>query len=221
MKIICISASNTKLIGTNSTSTKVCEMIKEKIEKEGNGAQAEVIPLMDYDLKNCFFCGDCRYNGLCVHDREFNRLQSKIADADGVFIVLPHYSPIPSKLLMVFEKINEILYGGWINDPEFQSSLNNKPVALIGHGGMAEEEQTLRYYHDHLITPVSDTLKSLSYQIVKNDDSYPNGAVFGLKDEGCLQTVEHEVFPRIIQDWQAIETRISSLIKNLLEKLNK
>lgn len=221
MKIICISASNTKVKGTGSTSTRVCEMIREKLYKSDQNIEAEVIPLMDYDLKNCIFCGDCRKSGLCVHDRDFNRLQGKIAEADGIFLVLPHYSPIPSKLLMVFEKINEILYAGWINDPEFHSKLNNKPIALIGHGGMVEEEETLRYYHDHLITPVANTLNSLSYQLVKYNDSYPNGAVFGLKDEHCLQNVENEVFPRILQDWTAIDERIEPLVANLMQKLNK
>lgn len=217
MKIACISASNTKLIGDKSTSTRVCNLIKETILKDSKeNISVEVLPLMDYDIKPCILCGACFKSGSCTQDEEFNRLLSKLLEANGVFLVVPHYSPIPAKLIMVFEKINEILYARWLDDPKYQSPLSNKPVGIIGHGGMAENEKTLRYYHDHLITPVANTLKSLSFNIIKLNESFPNGTAFGLKDNSCLKKVEKSIFPEIIQDWSAIEERIKPLIASVI-----
>jgi hypothetical protein len=118
------------------------------------------------------------------------------------------------------EKINEILYAGWINDPDYRSPLYNKPVGLIGHGGRVEDEETLRYYHDRLITPVADTLKALSFRIVKFSDAYENGAVFGLKDDTCITTAENAVFPEILQDWAKIHERIEPLIDKVLQEMD-
>lgn len=219
MKIICISASNTKLIGDKSTSTRVCNLIKETIMDSRKDISVDVVPLMDYDIKPCILCGACYKNGSCTQDEGFNRLLSKLEECQGIFLVVPHYSPIPSKLIMIFEKINEILYAGWINNPEYQSPINNKPVGIIGHGGMAENENTLKHYHDHLVTPIANTLKSLSYNVIKLNESFPNGAVFGLKDDSCIKKIEHSIFPEIIQDWPAIEERIKPLIANLMKEI--
>ncbi len=221
MKIVCISASNTKMMGSNSTSTRVCSVIQEKLITDVRKIETEVVPLMDYELKSCFFCGSCLKNGQCSNDREFNRLQEKLVAADGIFIVIPHYSPIPSKLLMILEKINEIVYSGWLKNSGYCSPYQNKPVALIGHGGMVEEDTTLQHYHNHLVTPVADTLRSLSFDVIKYNDIFPNGAVFGLKDASCIKTVENAIFPDIIQDWPKIEKRITPLIENMLLTIDK
>jgi len=221
MKITCISASNTKLIGDKSTSTKVCNLIKETILKDYNeNISVDVVPLMDYDIKPCILCGACLESKSCVEDEEFNRLLSKLIDSQGIFVVVPHYSPIPAKLIMVFEKINEINYASWANDPEYKSPFNNKPVGIIGHGGMAENEKVLNYYHEHLITPVAYAMRSLYFNVIKQDDSFPNGAAFGLKDNSCIKKVENSVFPEIIQDWSTIEERIKPLIANVMKEIN-
>ena len=222
MKITCISASNTKQKGTNSTSTKVCYLAKDLILTDNEGdIEVEVIPLMDYDITPCILCGDCYKSSKCLYDEDFNELLTKLQDSQAGFIVVPHYSPIPAKLIMVFEKINEILYASWINDSKYQSPLKNMPVGIIGHGGMTETNDSLKYYHDHLITPVATTLKSLSFKIIGLNERFPNGAVFGLKDDSCLRKVEGLVFPEIIQDWPKIEERIKPLIINVFKEINK
>ena len=220
MIITCIAASNTKLIGENSTSVKVCHLIEEMVKNNEETASVEVIPLMDYDITTCILCGACYKSSSCVRDDEFNRLFSKIIESEGIFLVVPHYSPIPAKLIMVFEKINEILYASWVNDPQFASPLMNIKVGVIGHGGMPENEEALKYYHENLVTPVANTMKSLSFQIVGLNESFPNGAVFGLKDETCLETVDGAIFPHIVQDWATIKERIKPLVVNMIQEIH-
>ncbi len=218
MRIACISAANTRLRDDKSTSVAVCTMIKEMIEDENSTeASVEIIPLRDYDFKSCILCGQCSRSGLCAYDSEFNRLLNTITDVQIVFLVVPHYSPIPSKLLMIFEKINEITYAGWLNDPTYQPPFQDIPVGIIGHGGMVEQEESLRYYHDRLVTPIADTLRALGFRVIGPDDRFPNGVVFGLKDDTCLQKKEGSIFPEILQDWPRIRKSIRPLIANIMK----
>lgn len=220
MRIACVSASNTKLSGDKSTSINVCNKIKDIILSETKEEVfIDIIPLKDYDIKSCVLCGACNKNGNCIYDEDFNKLLKVLEDSQGIFLVVPHYSPIPAKLIMIFEKINEITYAGWLNDPKYQSSFYNKPVGIIGHGGMVETKESLKYYHDHLVTPVAQTLKALSFNIIKLNDDFPNGATFGLQDDFCLKKVDNSIFPDIIQDWTMIEERIKPIVMNVIESL--
>lgn len=212
MEIVCISASNTPNMGENSTSTRVCELIKKIVISESPASVTEVIPLMNQRIKFCMLCGDCSEDGLCPYDNDFNNVYAKLKEADVCFFVVPHYTPIPSKLLAVFEKINEILYAQSIHIPQFQSPFLYKRAAVIGHGGSAESREVLQRYHDSLITPVANTLSSFGFSIVGFNEDFPLGAPFGLKDETCVQPSEGSVFPETIQSWKLIESRIRPLV---------
>jgi multimeric flavodoxin WrbA len=216
MKILCISAANTVFMGGNSASIKVCNLIKKIVEEEQIQASTEIVSLVNYDLKFCRLCGDCCKDSKCKYDAAFNELFSKINDADVFFFVVPHYSPIPSKLLALFEKINEIIYASWSKDNDYTASFLNKPVGIIGHGGMPENEKILKYYHNNLITPVSNTLKSLSFRVIGLNEEYINGIAFGLENENCLVDSKDSVFPDILHNWDRIEERIKPLIKKVV-----
>jgi multimeric flavodoxin WrbA len=220
MKVVCISAANTKLMGKNSTSIKVCELIKDIIKKDHrDDAVVDTIALVDYELKPCVLCGNCVHTRACIYDEYFNNVLEQLSKADAVFFVVPHYSPIPSKMVILFEKLNEIAYGSWLNNTGYVLPFGGKPVGIIGHGGMAEKDEVLKYYHDSLITPVANTLKSLSFNVVGLDEVYTNGAPFGLKDENCLKKVDGSIFPEIIQDYDLIKDRIQPMIENVTKKV--
>lgn len=219
MKIACISASNTYSKGCESTSTMLCDLIGQLIKRDHDTNTAiAVVPLVDYDIKSCRLCGACAKDGQCIYDEDFNKVLFEISAADAVFWVVPHYSPIPSKLLAVFEKINEIVYANWLINTEYKAPIANKPTGIIGHGGMVENEKVLKYYHDNLITPVANTLRSLSFNVIGLEGSFKNGVAFGLKDEGCIKTVPNAVFPEIIQDWAHIEYRVSPLVEKVIKE---
>ncbi|MBP1755079.1 MAG: hypothetical protein H6Q59_1477 [Firmicutes bacterium] len=219
MKLLCISASNTQSMGALSTSTKVGYLIQNIVNKEHENISVEVIALSDYDLKVCRLCGACSDSGRCSSDTAFNQLLTKIEAADGIFFIVPHYSPIPAKLIMIFEKINEIMYAGWLNKPEFKASWDGLPVAIIGHGGMVETADNLRYYHDQLVATVAKTLRSFSFLTIGLNEDYLDGACFGLQDDSCIRTREDAVFPDIIQDFTKVEQRIEPLVWKMILKI--
>lgn len=222
MQITCISASNTKLMGARSTSTKVCGLISDIIHKNyAEDLQVNIISLMDYDLKPCILCGSCSESSTCSYDNAFNSIYSQLSGSDGIFFVVPHYSPIPSKLLIMLEKLNEFAYAGWLKDQNFVSPLSNIPVGIIGHGGCSETKEVLKYYHDNLISPVAKTLEALSLRIVGLNEEYTSGVPFGLKDSNCLKPSPNSIFPDIIQDFEMIQKRIEPLVGNVMDKINK
>jgi multimeric flavodoxin WrbA len=217
MKILCISASNTKNMGHNSTSTRVCRVISEIIKKDyDSNTDISIIQLSEYNLTACNLCGNCSTTNKCIYDPSFNHLLDKLSEADCIFWVVPHYSPIPSKLIMIFEKINEISYAAWLNNPEYKTPFYNKITAIIGHGGMVESPNILKYYHDKLITPVADTLTSLSFRVIPANDEFSKGIAFGLMNENCLKKSNENVFPDIVQDFELIRERVKPLIKNVM-----
>lgn len=221
MKIACISASNSRKENDKSTSDKVCRMIRDIASEEVEGEiKTELIFLKNYSTKPCKLCGACYLDGLCPYDEDFNKLLKSLENVQGVFMVVPHYSPIPSKLLMILEKLNEISYAGWINNPDYQSPFYKLPVGIIGHGGMVDNEANIRYYHDKLISPVANTLKALSFHIVQANEEYPDGQAFGLKDDSCIKKSEESVFPDIIQDWTMIEERIKPFIIKCIREMS-
>lgn len=46
---------------------------------------------------------------------------NKFIQADGVFFVSPHYAPIPAKLSMLLEKMEEITFLHWWKYNSYQS----------------------------------------------------------------------------------------------------
>ena len=216
MKIVCISASNTTYMGDNSASTQVCRLIKKYIVSKISDAAVEIIPLMNQKISFCLLCGDCSENGCCPYDQSFNYIYSHLKKANALFFVVPHYSPLPSKLLALFEKIHENLYGNLIRIPQFRSPFENIPALIIGHGDMIESEETLNYYHETIIKPIANTLASFGCEIIGYNDQYPKGLPFGLRDETCIKFTGDSVFPEFIHQWDRLESRITNFVDNMI-----
>ncbi len=107
MKILCVSCSNVHHKKNASASTQVCELVREIIQKRDTSILVEVLRLVDYDLANCIFCGQCMENAQCIYDEDFNHIYQQPIESDGVILVVPFYSIIPSKLTMITEKLNQ------------------------------------------------------------------------------------------------------------------
>lgn len=134
MQIICISASNVEPAREHSASTRACELIRELAQAECD-AQVDILPLIDYELTPCRMCSKCLAAGNCIRDNAFNQIYARLAEADAVFVVCPHYAPLPSKLMMLLEKLEEICYLNWCQNQQYQTIVYRKPIGLVAHGG--------------------------------------------------------------------------------------
>lgn len=109
--VLCISASNIIHSNAHSVSKIFCDKIAEILRTKNIGC--EMIDLRDYSLHPCIGCGKCFDHKRCCIDNDFNKIYDKIVKSDAVFFVSPHYAPIPAKLCMLLEKMEEITFLHW------------------------------------------------------------------------------------------------------------
>ncbi len=207
MKHLCISASNVKHKKNNSASTKTCEIIKNIIEDKEN--KVDVIKLVEHKLKPCKFCGSCVKNGECTKSDDFNEIFKKMKKADKIYFVVPHYSIIPAKMTMIFEKINEIFYTGWIKDPDFKWVLKDKKAFIIAHGGtnIKQMPEAENLYEKNIIEPMKFLLSSFGMNVLKNGEK--DGYIFGVEK---MEEKKKALFPDMVHDWEKIENDLKEIL---------
>ena len=215
MKIVCLSASNIEPARANSASTRTCELIREMVIAEHN-AYVDILCLMDYEMNSCRMCGKCLEAGKCVRDEAFNQIYQSLADADAVFVVCPHYAPLPSKLMMLLEKLEEICYLNWCRDQKYQTIVFNKPIGLVAHGG--QPTRAASYYQTSLLDPLALAFSSIQMKVVGAAEQSPKGAVFGVKD---LRLVPDSIFVEIEHNWEDIRSRLTPLVKNVMSQIKE
>lgn len=209
MNYLCISTSNIEPFRCHSASTRVCQLISEII---GDRAQTETLALIDYELNPCRMCAACRDTDLCVRDPAFNRVYQKMQSADGIFIIVPHYAPFPSKLMMLCEKLQEMAFLNSCRNPQYHTLLFAKPLGIIAHGG--QEEKALRYYQEALVIPIANALTGVQMKVVGAGEEWPQGVAFGIES---LRMPEGAVFCEIRHNWDSIRQRITPLVDNMLK----
>ncbi len=207
--VLIISASNSRISEEHSVSSKVSKLLKSKLA----GNVVEEVRLKDYNIQSCRLCGDCSKNSKCPYDESFNTIHKKINQADKIIWIVPHYSPLPSKLMSVFEKINEIIYLKWLNNPDFKSPYQEKKTTVIAHGAMTETEKTIDYYYSTLVMPVAKTLSGLGFGLMKLDQSHEFGVVFGLEKDSDLVTKTNGLFPEIEFNIKRLDSRFDAIIE--------
>lgn len=206
MLIVCISSSNIKHSGENSTSLKVCKLIKDMAERKiTDNIQVEIISLVNFELRPCIGCGGCYSRDECQNDNEFNSIYNVLCKSDALFVVSAHYAPIPAKLAMLPEKIEQLAFLKRFNDESYRAPLYGKPVGIVGHGGGTEE--LLKYYKG----PVIDSIRNaLSYPVEMNaidvDEEQPGGVLFPVKQ---VKKSGNSIFPVQEYDWSDIEKRLN------------
>jgi multimeric flavodoxin WrbA len=189
-------------------------MVRTKSDKNKN-IDVKIISLVDYELKPCIGCGTCFKHESCIYDSDFNQIYNILTKANALFIVSAHYASIPSKLSMLLEKIEQLVFLKRFNDEDYRSPLFRKPVGIIGHGGGTEE--IIKYYKG----PVLDSIwNALSYPVEMNviglNDEHKNGVIIPVKS---VKKFENSIFPIQEYDWTDIEHRLTPLVDNVLEKI--
>ena len=214
-KITCISASNIVGAKANSASTRTCLLIKDKIQHIAKvKTDIEIIRLIDYGLVPCQMCGKCFNDLACVNDEGFNQIHAKMAASDAIFLVCPHYAPIPSKVMVLLEKLEEMVFLRTTNNPDYRFTLFNKPIGIIVHGGQTEE--ALPYYKEYLLELIANAMSSIQMRVIGAGDNWKKGVAFGIQN---ITKPQGTIFVSIEHDWKLIEDRITPLVENVLNTL--
>ncbi len=219
MKITCISASNIRYAGDNSTSLKACRIIEKIVEAEpGNKpVRTDIIRIADVSLVPCTGCGNCYNSGRCIAEDGFNQIYSRIADSDAVFIVSPHYAPIPAKLAALLEKMEQITFLRWFYDNGYRPEVYGIPVGIIAHGG-GKDEFVLRSYKHMVLDTIANALGTIMMEVVGLDDEWPTGVVFPVDE---VREDRDNIFPVQTYDWADVQNRITPLVRNVIAKVRE
>ena len=119
------------------------------------GCEVELINLRGLNLHPCIECNQCQdppmaYNGQCTMKDDFQWLDDKILDSDGLIVVMPSYEKtVPSEMKILLDRcgpshditIREVFAkrrkeeniqdGRSIDERSFK----RRPISFIGHGG--------------------------------------------------------------------------------------
>ena len=214
MKVICLSAANVEGARNNSASVRACEIIREQWHAIYPQDEVEIVPLLDYEMKPCRMCGQCQQSQRCARDEAFNRVFEKLICADGLFVVVPHYAPLPSKLMMLCEKMQEIAFLNWVVDPNYRFPMAGRPAGIIGHGGQETSEAVTAYYQKILVDPLGVALGGLAMKIISAGEGSSHGVAFGIRS---IARRPGTPFVDIDHDWMDVGARVAPLVRSMAE----
>lgn len=209
-KIICISASNIVHSRNQSTSLLLCEKIAAIIREKG--IISEIIDLRDSLLSPCIGCGKCYESKRCYHDNAFNGIYESIIQSDGVFFVSPHYAPIPAKLCMLLEKMEEITFLHWWKDNTYQSEVYGIPAGIVSHGGGSD--WALKSYKAMVNDTIANALETIQLKTVAFDTEWETGISLGVSKV----TEQSDIFPIQEYEWNTILYKLQKYIDVILSE---
>ncbi len=212
--ITCISASNIEAARQTSASTRACELVRDRILELIPQAQVQILPLLDYDMLSCRMCGKCFDTVRCARDTAFNQVFESMIAADALFFVCPHYAPIPSKVMILLEKLEEMLFLRSCAESSYHFPLYHKPIGIIAHGGQTAE--ALLYYKKALLDQLANSFASVQMKVIGAGPEWPTGAVFGITS---ITQRPNSIFVDIHHDWEDIRRRITPLVDNVVSSL--
>ena len=181
LKILCISASN-RINATETNSYRKCKAVLDEAAKYISDMQSEIIELQTQSLNPCIACSKCLTNKRCAIDDVFNHIYEKIIACDVLFIVSPHYAPIPAKLCMLMEKMGQIVSIRSSKDKSYQSESYGVKTAIITHGATAVNEIAQKKKKRILNDPIVVGLHDAQLKIIPFDDEWDTGI--------CVQPIE-------------------------------
>ena len=175
MRLLCISASNNHLQGTEeTTSFKICNRIILEARKMLPYVDCSIIELKNLTPNPCIGCFKCVESRRCVIDDVFNEIYEKVINCDVLFIVSPHYAPIPAKLCMLLEKMETISFRHWVNDNRYQSEVYGIPTGVISHGG-GGTSGLLQEYMRVVNYPIWNALDTIQLRLIPYNDEWKKG----------------------------------------------
>lgn len=167
--MLILSASNVKKTKKKSQSLVIAMALKDTLKEYD--ISAEVIDLRKYELTPCIMCEKCVKSGKCVRGDDYNKLAKKIIKHRNIIIVCPHYAGIPSKIMMLLEKMQEVCYLKACTKQKDAYPLKGAYAAVIAHGGMIENYDAL--YTANIITPLGNALKAVAYDYINDTTEEP------------------------------------------------
>lgn len=209
MKIVCICAGNMARSGGQGVSMRICQKAAAFLQSQG--AAYEIVDLRTYSLSPCVGCGSCFSTKRCCRDEDFNRIYEKLVSADGALFVSPHYAPIPAKLCMLLEKMEELAFLHWWQNSAYQAGVHGLPVGIISHGGGGE--WALNSYKAMVNDTIANALDTSQCRVVPYSGEWDTGISLPVarveQGEG--------IFPVQRYDWETLALVLEGYVNKVLQ----
>lgn len=211
MRAICICASNIADSGNLSTSYRLSEIVKDTLAR--NEITCEIVDLRKYNLSPCVGCGQCYESKRCRMDQGFNIIYEKIVKACCIFLISPHYAPIPAKLCMLLEKMEQITFLHWWKNNAYRAEVYGIPAGIISHGGGSE--WALPGYKAMVNDTIANALDTIQCKIVPYSDEWNTGISV------AVHHVEQDshIFPIQQYEWSTIEEKVREYVSCVVREI--
>lgn len=210
MKITCISGSNILNSKAESTSLQLCEIIAQTAARKH--ISCEIIDLRSYALSPCTGCGCCYNTRRCHMDAGFNEIYEKLTLSDCIFFISPHYAPIPAKVSMLLEKMEQITFLHRWKDNSYRSELYHLPAGIISHGGGAQ--WALKSYKAMVNDTIANALETIQCRVIPFDSEWNTGISLPISK---IEETD-SIFPVQKYDWDSIRQKLEEYIEIFLRE---
>ena len=212
MNLVCISASNiAHQKSDSSVSYKLCQIAVDAVGKKFKNAAYSIIELKNKSIQPCVGCGQCFKSHRCSKLDDFNDIYTAIIKADFLFIVSPHYAPIPAKLSALLEKMEQITFLHWGKNASYESEVFGKPTGIISHGGGGE--WALKSYKNMVNDTIANALDTIQLKLVPYSDEWNTGISLPVKK---VTFSDYSLFPTQEYDWDYITKEITAYVSQFI-----
>lgn len=180
MKILVIAGSHRSKQETYGLAEQFSQKIRDKREVE-----VEICELANLKLEGCCGTGACIQTPemRCVQKQDdFNQLFDKMAESDAILFLVPKYSPYPSKVMAVIERLMSISWWGYgAHGKMSEFVLAGKPAAIAAYSSTAGIPAEVFY-------PLFFNFAELGFNVIKFNQL--PGLAFNRSDQQDEQTME-------------------------------
>jgi multimeric flavodoxin WrbA len=165
MKLVVILGSQ-RIGGTSTEIEKALNIIKA-------GTDIDFIRMHETRIDGCNACEKCSNTGLCDigQNDQFNEVLHKMIEADALLIITPIYSPYPSRLTALMERLLSISYFPYVYNKRARP-LKDKPTGIICYGSSKiEDDKQLKVLFQKILMD-EYSFFDVSYKFI-NDESEP------------------------------------------------
>lgn len=214
---MCISASHIVKNQKESTSYYISKMVAGELSEKG--ISCGIVELREYELTPCAGCEQCAGYKKCIQDADFNRIYEQMTDADYLFFISPYCAPIPARLSVVLEKMEQIASGCRQKAHSHKWEMYGRLAGIIAYGEGGSK--ALENYKTMVNDTIASALCMMQVKTVPYNLKWDTGIVLPL-DNACQirgeewkqEELEEEVrkyVKVIVQTAKSVRKRIISM----------
>jgi len=166
---------NIAVILGSQRKSGTCVDIENTIRKHQEH-KFDFIRMSETKIEGCVACEQCGKTGKCILPEnatdKFQNVLERLINADAIFLISPIYSPYPSRLVALMERLLSISYFGY-SIGKIERPLKNKRVGIICYGfsKIEDEKQMKLLFQKYLMDEYSFT--EVNYKYINRIDN-PN-----------------------------------------------